>query len=90
MEQIFVTQNEDEWIIETEAEVLGRYSDRVQAIGAAIDIAKNECKAGHHSRVMAKSKGRVFRTIWIAGKDLYPNAIGKPKSIRTRGCYRLP
>ncbi len=46
MLQFCVIQHGAEWTVETETRVLGHYTDRVNAIGAAIDFADREGKAG--------------------------------------------
>jgi hypothetical protein len=44
--QFHVAQNGDDWVVKTERRAVGRYTDRVRAIAAAIDLANAAAKAG--------------------------------------------
>jgi hypothetical protein len=84
--QFHVAQNGDEWTVKTETRAVGRYTDRVRAIAAAIDLANAAAKAGRCAEV-TETEGPILQTIWSFGKDLFPSSLGKPKNTR-RGTYR--
>jgi hypothetical protein len=87
--QFHVARNGDEWTVKTETRAVGRYTDRVRAIAAAIDLANAAAKAGRCAEV-TETEGPILQTIWSFGKDLFPSSLGKPKDTRTRGTYRMP
>jgi hypothetical protein len=91
MLQFCVIQHGADWVIEAETQVLGRYSDHVRAISAAIDLANKQGKAGCNAEVVTEDDGLITRTtIWTYGKDVYPMSLGKPENSRVRGTYRMP
>lgn len=89
MFQVYVAQHGDEWTVTTETRVVSRYTNRERAIAAAIDLANAAAKTGRYAEV-TETEGSLLKTIWTAGKDLFPSSQGKPKNSRARGTYRLP
>ena len=88
--QLHVAQNGDEWTVKTETRAVGRYTDRVRAIAAAIDHANAAAKAGRCAEV-TETEGPILQTIWSFGKDSFPSSLGAEKH-RTRGtieCHKL-
>jgi hypothetical protein len=91
MLQFCVTQHDADWIIAIETQVLGRYSDQVRAIAAAIDLANKHGNDGRDAEVITEDDGFIRgTTIWTYGKDAYPISLAKPKNSRVRGTYRMP
>jgi hypothetical protein len=76
-------------MIRTEGRVQG-HSDHTHAVAAAIDIAESIGKTGRDAQVLVHAESSTFRKLWVYGKDLYPNSLGRPNNNRVRGTYRLP
>jgi hypothetical protein len=90
MLQFLVVSHGNDWLVKTKTRLAGRYTDRLKAITAAIDLANAEGKAGRASQVLAEKDGSTPELIWTYGQDLYPSALGKPDSGKSRGSYRMP
>lgn len=90
MPQVYVLRSGDKWMIKTEGRVWGHYVDHAHAISAAIDIAESVGHTGRAAQVIESAESRAYRKVWVYGKDLYPNSLGRPKNNRVRGTYRLP
>lgn len=83
-----VFRNRTSWIVEFERRVVGRYSDGVHAMDAAIDLAQGDGEAGRPAKVVERNDA-ALRTVWMYGRDPYPNTPGYPAG-RVRGTYRMP
>jgi hypothetical protein len=90
MPQVYVFRSGDKWMIKTEGRVQGHFTDHAQALAAAIDIAENIGNTGREAEVLVTAESRAYRKLWVYGRDLYPNSLGRPKNNRVRGTYRLP
>jgi hypothetical protein len=90
MPQVYVVRSSDKWMIKTEGRVQGHFSDYAQAVAAAIDIAENIGNTGREAEVLVSAECRAYRKLWVYGRDLYPNSLGRPKSNRVRGTYVSP
>jgi hypothetical protein len=90
MPQVYVFQSGNKWMIKTEGRVQGHFSDHAQAVAAAIDIAESIGNTGREAEVLITAESRAYRKLWVYGKDIYPNSLGRPKSNRVRSTYRLP
>jgi hypothetical protein len=90
MVQFFVVGDGKDWVVKTKTRSAGRYADRLKAISAAIDLANAEGKAGRAAQVLTEKEESTPEIIWTYGEDLYPSAVGKPNSGKSRGSYRMP
>jgi hypothetical protein len=90
MPRVHVFRSGDKWMIKSEGRVQGYFTDHAQAVTAAIDIAENIGNSGREAEVLVTEESRAYRRLWVYGKDLYPNSLGRPKNNRARGTYRLP
>ena len=88
--QFLVVNHCTDWFVKRKTRSAGRYTDRLKAITAAIDLANAERKAGRAAQVLTEKDGSTPELIWTYGKDLYPSAVGKPDSGKSRGSYRMP
>lgn len=89
MLQFLVVSHGKDWLVKTKTRSVGQYTDRLKAITAAINLANAEGNAGRTSQVLAEKDGSTPELIWTYGEDLYPEAVGKPESGKSRGSYRL-
>lgn len=69
----------DKWTVKTETRAVGRYTDRVRAIAAAIDLANAAATAGRCAEV-TETEGPILQTIWSFGKDLFPSSLASRKT----------
>jgi predicted alternative tryptophan synthase beta-subunit len=81
MPQVYVFRSGDKWMIRTEGRVQGHFADHAHAVAAAIDIAESIGKTGRDAQVLVHAESRTFRKLWVYGKDLYPNSLGRPNAI---------
>jgi hypothetical protein len=84
--QFHVAQNGDEWTVKTETRAVGRYTDRVRAIAAAIDLANAAAKAGRMRR--SNRDRRSYSANHMELRERFVPVQCKPKNTRTRGTYR--
>lgn len=90
MPRVYVIQSGGQWSVKAEGRAHGRFTDHAQAIAAAIDIAETIGNAGRKVEVLVNAENQASRKLWVHGRDLYPNSIGRPRNYRVRGTYRLP
>jgi hypothetical protein len=67
----FVVPSGDHWAVKLNGKVLGTFSERSEAIRAAITVANSAGQHGIESRVLSQSSTGETHPIWVYGRDTY-------------------
>jgi hypothetical protein len=70
--QFFVGLHDNQWVITHQNRHYGPYGTQREAIKTAVDVAYNEGKKGHDTKVFVQDKEDQFHAMWSYGQDAYP------------------
>ena len=71
LDRYLIVPAEDRWAIQLGSTILGTFSEKGEAIAAAIVVACSSGKHGNQAEVLTKGQDGAFLPIWTYGQDSY-------------------